>query len=154
MVKIMFRKQIRSKTLVAAASVIFGMLSAVMMQTYPNAIAQERTEPKTESKKLTPVLVQDFEKTSHKPTVWVVNIPNENAAVQLSTDHPHEGKQCLKLHYHFVGTGQFQYLGIPNKTKIQAPVHRLRYMLYGDNSKCSYGVQITDARGETHQFSK
>ncbi len=104
--------------------------------------------------KLTSVVVQDFEKPASLPKVWVVNIPNENASVQLSTDHPHDGKQCLKLHYHFVGTGQFQYLGVPNKTKIQAPVHKLRFMLYGDNSKCSYGVQITDARGETHQYSK
>ena len=86
--------------------------------------------------------------------MWVVNIPNENASVQLSADHPHEGKQCLKLHYHFVGTGQFQYLGIPNKTKIQAPIHKLRFMLYGDDSKCSYGVQVSDASGETHQYSK
>ena len=69
-------------------------------------------------------MVQDFEKVSSLPKVWVVNIPNENASVQLSTDHPHDGKQCLKLHYHFVGTGEFQYLGIPNKTKIQAPVHQ------------------------------
>ena len=27
-------------------------------------------------------------------------------------------------------------------------------MLYGDDSKCSYGVQLTDAGGETHQYSK
>ena len=27
-------------------------------------------------------------------------------------------------------------------------------MLYGDNSKCSYGVQVTDASGETHQYGK
>src|ERR1035437_10663577 len=65
----------------------------------------------------TPVMVQDYEKVASPPTVWVVNIPNENAAVQLSTDQPHDGKQCLKLHYHFVGTGQFQYLGIPNKVR-------------------------------------
>ena len=58
------------------------------------------------------------------------------------------------MHYKFIGTGQFQYLGIPNKTKIQAPIHQLRFMLYGDDSKCSYGVQLTDAGGETHQYSK
>src|ERR1035437_9254421 len=69
------------------------------------------------------VMVQDFEKVSSAPTVWVVNIPNENASVQLSTDQPHDGKQCLKLHYRFVGTGNFQYLGIPNKVRIQGPVH-------------------------------
>jgi len=61
-----------------------------------------------------PVMVQDFEKTDLPPTVWVVNIPQANALVQLSTAQPHDGKQCLKLHYHFLGTGNFQYLGIPS----------------------------------------
>jgi len=97
------------------------------------------------------VMVQDFEKAL-QPGVWVVNIPNENASVQLSTDQPHDGKQSLKLHYHFVGTGSFQYLGIPNKVKIQAPVHRLRYWLKGDSLKCSYGLQVGDASGKTHQY--
>ena len=55
--------------------------------------------------KLHPVLVQDFEKPTSLPRVWAVGIPNENAAVQLSTDHPSEGKQSLKLHYHFTGGG-------------------------------------------------
>src|SRR5204863_4237735 len=99
-------------------------------------------------------MVQDFEKAFPAPTVWVVNIPNENASVHLSTDQPYEGKQCLKLHYHFVGSGQFQYLGIPNKASIQGPIHKLRFWIRGDNSKCSYGVQVTDAGGETHQYSR
>ncbi len=43
------------------------------------------------------VMVQDFEKASPAPSVWVVNIPNENASVQLATEQPHDGKQCLKL---------------------------------------------------------
>ncbi len=73
----------------------------------------------------TRVMVQDFEKVPSPPTVWVVNIPNENASVQLSTDQPHEGKQSLKLHYHFVGMGSFQCLGIPNKGRILGPVHNL-----------------------------
>ena len=81
-----------------------------------------------------------------------VNIPNENASVQLSTDQPYQGKQCLNLHYHFVGTGSFQYLGIPNKVRIQGPLHDLHFWLKGDNSKCSYGLQVTDALGETHQY--
>ncbi len=119
-------------------------------QAAPSADARREGEPA----KLTPVLVQDFEKASPQPKVWVVNIPNENATVQLSNEHPHDGKQCLKLHYHFLGAGQFQYLGIPNKTRIQAPVHKLHFMLYGDNSRCSYAVQLTDARGETHQYGK
>jgi len=102
----------------------------------------------------TQVTVQDFEAVSSPPTVWVVNIPNENAAVQLSTNQPHDGKRCLKLHYHFVSTGSFQYLGIPNKVRIQAPVRTLRFWLKGDNSTCSYGVQVSDASGETHQYSQ
>lgn len=101
-----------------------------------------------------PVMVEDFEKVSSPPAVWVVNIPNENAYVRLSTDRPHDGKQCLKLHYHFVSAGGFQYLGIPTKVRIQVPVHKLRFWLRGDDSKCAYGVQISDASGETHQFSK
>ena len=64
-------------------------------------------EPKAEPARLTHVMVQDYENASAKPTVWVVNIPNENASVQMSTDHPHEGQQCLKLHYHFTGGGQY-----------------------------------------------
>jgi len=102
----------------------------------------------------TSVMLQDFEAVSPPPSVWVVNIPNENATVGLSADQPHEGKQCLKLHYRFVATGNFQYLGIPNKVRIQAPIHTLRFWLKGDNSNCSYGVQVTDASGETHQYSK
>src|SRR5712671_554273 len=101
----------------------------------------------------TPVMVQDFEKVSTPPTVWVVNVPNENASVQLSTDQPHDGKQCLKLHYRFVAPGNFQYLGIPNKVRVPTTVHKLRFWLKGDNSKCSYGVQVTDASGKTHQYS-
>jgi hypothetical protein len=56
------------------------------------------------------------------------------------------------LHYHFVSTGDFQYLGIPLKTKINGPVRKLRYWLKGDNSKCSYGLQLRDVHDETHQF--
>ena len=102
----------------------------------------------------TSVMVEDFEKVASPFAVWVVNIPNENASVQLSPAQPHDGAQCLKLHYHFVGTGSYQYLGIPIKVRIQLPVHKLRFWLKGDNSKCSYGVRVSNASGETHQFSK
>jgi hypothetical protein len=99
---------------------------------------------------LTPVTVQDFEKDSSLPKIWVVGIPNENASVQLSADHPHDGKRCLKLHYHFTGAGQ--YLAIPIPVKIQAPVHKLHFWLYGDKSGTGYGLYLTDARGETHKY--
>jgi hypothetical protein len=102
----------------------------------------------------TAVMVQDFEKIASLPKIWVVNIPNQNAKARLSTDHPRDGKRCLALHYKFVDSGQFQYLGIPIEVKIQPTVHQLRFWLKGDNSKCSYGVQVSDASGETHQFSK
>jgi hypothetical protein len=98
----------------------------------------------------TPVLVQDYEKTSSRPEVWVVGIPNENATVQLSTDHPHDGKQCLKLHYHFTGPGQ--YLGINHPLKIYASIHKLHFMLYGDGSGTGYGLYLTDGGGETHKY--
>lgn len=100
-----------------------------------------------------PVMVQDFEQADCLPSVWVVNMPNENAMVRLSNDHPYDGKQCLALHYHFLSTGNFQYLGIPMKVRIPAPVHRLRFWLYGDHKNCSYGVRVTDSGGKTHQYS-
>ncbi|MEO6477445.1 MAG: family 16 glycosylhydrolase [Luteolibacter sp.] len=101
-----------------------------------------------------PVMVEDFEKAELTAKVWVVNIPNENATVVRSAGGAHDGAGCLKLHYRFLGEGNFQYLGVPNKVRIEAPVHRLRFWLKGDGSRCSYGVQVSDASGETHQFSK
>ncbi len=101
-----------------------------------------------------PAMVLDFEPGADAPTVWVVNIPNSNASVTLSREEPHDGGQCLRLHYHFVDTGQFQYLGIPNKVSVQGQIRMLRYWLKGDGSRCSYGVQISDSSGETHQYSK
>ncbi len=97
-------------------------------------------------------MVQNFESAAALPTVWVVNIPNKNASVKLSIETPYEGKQCLKLHYHFTGQGGFQYLGIPNKVNIQAPIRRVRFMLKGDGHRCSVGLRVKDADGETHQY--
>ncbi len=126
----------------------FGASRSATSQTGDRAAFARGTEPKLYS-----VIVQDFEKMSTPLSVWVVNIPNENASVRLSTKRPHGGKHCLELHYKFVGTGQFQYLGIPIKTRILAPIHRLGFMLRGDASKCSYGLRLTDANGETHQYT-
>src|SRR5580765_3012467 len=83
------------------------------------------TSAEVRSRAASSAMLQDFEKAFPAPTVWVVDIPNDNASVQLSTNEPHEGKQCLKLHYHFLATGKFQYLGIPNKVGVQSPVHKL-----------------------------
>lgn len=102
---------------------------------------------------LYPVMVKGFDNPKDIPTVWVVNIPSQNASVSFSKDHPQSGDYCLKLHYQFVSAGSFQYLGIPIKVDIKAPVHILQFYLYGDDSKCAYGVQVTDADGETHQYS-
>jgi hypothetical protein len=99
---------------------------------------------------LTPVVAEDFENVSNPPKVWVVNIPESNAAVTLSTEHPNQGKQCLKLHYHFTGPGQ--YLGIDVPLKIEAPIHKLHFALYGDASGCGYGLYLTDAAGKTHKY--
>ena len=59
----------------------------------------------------TRVMVQDFEKASSLPAVWVVNIPNENASVRLSADRPHEGfsfcaNQLRRSRSRLVGTGE------------------------------------------------
>jgi Glycosyl hydrolases family 16 len=98
----------------------------------------------------TPVLVQDFEQASSLPKVAVVNIPDQNASLELSTDNPSQGKQCLKLHYHFTGDGQ--YLVIPIPLKIDAPIHKVHFMLNGDGSGSGYGLYLTDASGETHKY--
>lgn len=102
----------------------------------------------------TGVMVQDFEKVTVPPSVWVVNIPNENASVRIANQGAHDGKSCLALHYRFVETGDFQYLGIPNQVRILAAAKTLRYWICGDGRQCSYGVQVTDAGSETHQYSK
>lgn len=83
---------------------------------------------------------------------WEASIKRTKLWLTPFSDQPHDGNKCLKLHYRFVGAGQFQYLGLPNKVKIQAPVHKLHFWLKGDNSKCSYGLQVGDASGETHQY--
>ncbi|MES2439359.1 MAG: carbohydrate binding domain-containing protein [Verrucomicrobiota bacterium] len=100
------------------------------------------------------VMVEDFEKAELKPKVWVVNVPNENASVDRLAGNAHDGESCLKLRHRFLGEGNFQYLGIPHKVRILSPVHRLRFWLKGDDSKGSYGVQISDASREAHQFGK
>jgi hypothetical protein len=101
----------------------------------------------------TSILLQGFEETASKPSVWVVNIPNDHASVRL-LEEPHDGKTCLALDYQFVSTGSFQYVGIPITVNIQAPVQKVRFWLRGDGSKCSYGIRITDAHEETHQYSR
>lgn len=96
------------------------------------------------------VMVQDFEKPGKAPTVWIVGAPNENASVKLTTEHPQQGQQSLQLHYKF--TGAAQYLGVPVPIDVRAPVHKVRWMFYGDGSGSGYGLHVTDASNETHKF--
>ena len=101
------------------------------------------------------VMVQDFETSSSAPSVWVVNIPDDHASVRVSAENPHDGKPVPEAALPIPpNAGPFQYLGIPNKTKIQAPCTGCISGSAGIGSNCSYGVQITDVRGETHQYSK
>jgi hypothetical protein len=149
----MFLTRLRAAATLGLGLGVLGMLGPVFADQPAErsndkapAIAERSAGPP----KLHPVLVQDFEKPSSLPTAWVVGIPNENASVRLSTGHPFEGKQCLHLHYHFTGPGQ--YLGVRNAVKIKMPVHQLHFMLRGDGSGSGYGVYLEDASGETHKF--
>lgn len=101
---------------------------------------------------LTPVMIQDFEKPSPAPAVWVVNIPNDHASAQFSTEHPQQGRGSLKLHYHFTGDKPGQYLGVPVPIRIQAPIHKLSWMLFGDASNLGCALYLADSSGETHKF--
>ncbi|HEX2948532.1 MAG TPA: flagellar filament outer layer protein FlaA [Armatimonadota bacterium] len=100
---------------------------------------------------LNKITVQSYESDDSLPKLWGVNTQAENS-VKLSQEMPSEGKQCLKLHYAFTAGGNDQYLGLPVTDKMTAPIHKLRVMIDGDNSKCGLGVQVTDASGETHQY--
>ena len=99
---------------------------------------------------LTPVMVQDFEHVSAQPKVWVVNMPDRDASVKLVTELKHQGQRALRLHYRFTGAGQ--YLGVPLPVNILAPIHQVRWMMYGDGSGSSYGLYVADASGETHKW--
>jgi Glycosyl hydrolases family 16 len=99
-------------------------------------------------------VVEDFEDAALKPKVWTVNFPGERASAEVLESGAHGGKRGLVLRYAFDTVGQFQYLGIPTKVRIEGPAGALRFWLRGDGSRCSYGVQVTDCGGETHQFSQ
>ncbi len=88
--------------------------------------------------------VEDFSKPAGVPSVWVVNIPNENASVKVKDG-------ALELEYHFTG-GKGQYLGVVVPLKLRAPFTKLKYRVKGNGSKCGYGLYLTDAGGETHKY--
>ena len=101
-----------------------------------------------------PIVVEDYEKSTGSLPTWVVNIPETNASAKVSSLHPHDGKQCLDVHYKFTEGTNYQYIGVANKVKIQSAVHRLHFYLYGNSSRCTFGVQLQDAFGETHQYAR
>lgn len=98
----------------------------------------------------TTVMVQDFENPASLHDIRHANISNDNATVHLSTDHPHDGKQCLKLCHRLTNGGAGLVIRIP--VRIEPTVRRLRFMLYGDNSGCRYSINVVDAAGEMFAF--
>ena len=123
---------------------LFGVLTALTLGAALQVLAAP-TEVTNE------VMVQDFEKSNVPISVWVVNIPNENANVKLS-DGQVQGKQALQLHYKFTGEKGGEYLGVPVATKVLAPIHKLKWMMYGDGSHCNLGIYLIDIKGETHKY--
>jgi hypothetical protein len=99
---------------------------------------------------LTTVPLQDFEKESSLPKLWVVNLPADAVSVALSTDRPHDGLQCAKLDYRFTAEGQ--YLGVANRVRILAPIHKLHFWVRSDGSDAGLAVYLTDVSGETHKY--
>ncbi len=99
---------------------------------------------------LTRVPVQDFE-TGAAPSV-VGEYWQPDSAVAFSTHAPASGKQCVRLHYSFAQVSGNQYLCIPLKTLVRAPIHAVVLAVNGDNSHCGLGFQVIDAHGETHQY--
>lgn len=96
------------------------------------------------------VMVQDFENPSSLQEIRNANRSNDNATVELSTDHPHAGKQCLKLQHRPLSDGTGPVIRIP--VRIEPNVRRLRFMIYGDNSGCRYSINLVDAAGKTFAF--
>lgn len=103
-----------------------------------------------------PIVVEDYEKGSSPLKTWVVNMPapDTTATATITSAHPHNGKQCLDVHYKFTDSASYEYLGVQNPVSIHTPIHKLHFFLYGNNSKCTFAVQLLDAGGETHQYAR
>jgi hypothetical protein len=86
--------------------------------------------------------VSDYKSLAGAPNVWVVNIPNENASLDVADK--------LTLHYHFTGAGQ--YLGVIVPLKLQARIHKVSVRVQGDHSGCGLGLYVIDVSGETHKY--
>lgn len=63
-----------------------------------------------------PIVVEDYEKGSSPLKTWVVNMPapDTTATATITSAHPHNGKQCLDVHYKFTDSASYEYLGVQN----------------------------------------
>lgn len=95
----------------------------------------------------TSVPLSSLRPVASEPTVWTVDFPQEDASVTSEKD-------SVKLAYRFTESTKVQYLGIPMKIRALAPLQSFHFRLKGDGSGCSYGIQVTDAGGETRQYSR
>jgi hypothetical protein len=91
---------------------------------------------------LTPVMVQDFEKASPPPSVWVVNIPNENAAVQLAAQDGRfsEQEQAKPTHLAYVQAWEASKQLIDTQA-VRALVARLRSESVADRTQAIAGLE-------------
>jgi hypothetical protein len=91
---------------------------------------------------LTPVVVQDFEKASPPPSVWVVNIPNENASVQLAAQDGRfsEQQQAKPTHLPYVQAWEASKQLIDTQA-VRALVARLRSESVADRTQAMAALE-------------
>ncbi len=82
----MLRNKINVATVLLLPLGVFAAMNGAFVQQILDVQSEARSETNSKPAKRTRVMVQDFEKASSLPTVWVVNVPNKNASVQLSTN--------------------------------------------------------------------
>jgi hypothetical protein len=100
----------------------------------------------------TNVMVQDFQKIPKDkplPAAWVADKHHDGAKVRLSTDQPFAGMPTARLRYHLQG-GKGHRAGFSVPVAIYAPVQKVRFQLYGDNSGCGCQVYLVDGVGKKH----
>ena len=91
-----------------------------------------------------PFMAADLKNPDAKASVWVVNIPNENASVEIKDAE-------LLLNYHFTGGGQ--YLGVPVPVDVKESIDVVKFRLFGDNSGSGFNIYLNDASEKTHKFN-
>ena len=81
--------------------------------------------------------------------------PTSNASAALSADHPRDGKEVPETALPTSSArGRFSTWAFPSSPGSRRPFTRSVTGFAAIDSKCSYGVQLTDASGETHQYGK